>query len=74
MQRFHSNIIMNSLSSNLFSESHIIKLGAVFLWDQKRYLYSFRYDTKSKTFVEEEFIHGAIDQYGNETKRDFFKL
>lgn len=62
-----------NFSSNLFSESHIVKLGAVFLWSGKRFLYSFRYDTKSKIFVEEEFMHSTIDQYGNEIKRDYFK-
>jgi uncharacterized protein len=61
-----------NFSSNLFTESSVLKIGSVFLWDEKRYLYTFKYDTKMKTFVEEEFVHIIVDQYGNETKGDFF--
>ena len=57
---------------NLFAESSVSKLGAVFLWNKKRYMYTFRYDTKSKIFVEEEFVHIVVDQYGNETKKVYF--
>jgi AAA15 family ATPase/GTPase len=58
--------------SNLFTDSPVLKIGAVFLWNERRYLYTFRYDTKMKNFVEEEFAHIIIDQYGNETKSEFF--
>jgi len=61
-----------SFRSNLFTDSSVIKIGAVFLWNEKRYLYTFKYDTKTKIFVEEEFAHIIIDQYGNETQSDFF--
>ena len=61
-----------SFRSNLFTDSSVLKIGAVFLWNEKRYLYAFRYDTKTKTFVEEEFVHIIVDEYGNETKNAFF--
>lgn len=61
-----------NFQSNLFTDSPVFKLGAVFIWESKRYLYTFRYDTIKKIFVEEEFTHIAVDQYGNETKNNFF--
>lgn len=72
--RAYRAVLLNksfSFRSNLFTDSSVFKLGAVFLWDEKRYMYTFRYDTKTKTFVEEEFVHIAVNQYGNETKKSF---
>lgn len=57
---------------NLFTGSNVFKLGAVFLWNQKRYEYFFQYDTKSKIFIEEEFSHISFDRHGNESKEVFF--
>lgn len=71
----YRNVLLNesfNLRSDIFSESSVISLGAVFLWDDKRYDYSFKYDAKEKVFVEEEFAHITIDKYKNETKQSFF--
>lgn len=71
----YRSVLLNkpvNIYPNLFAESFVSKLGAVFLWNDKRYMYTFRYDTKSKTFVEEEFVHIIVDQYGNETKKVYF--
>lgn len=57
---------------NLFTGSNTFKLGAVFLWNEKRYEYFFRYDTKLNIFIEEGFSHISLDRYGNESKEVFF--
>lgn len=71
----YRSILLNKnfkLISNLFTDSPVVSLGAEFLHDSKRYNYSFSYDTKRKIFIEEEFAHIFIDQYGNATKKEYF--
>ena len=73
--RAYQAVLLNksfNFRSNLFTDSSVFKLGAVFLWNEKRYMYTFRYDTKIKTFIEEEFVYISVDQHGNETKKVFF--
>lgn len=71
----YKNVLLNkrlSIQRNLFTDTTISKLGAVFLYNGKRYKYSFSFDTKTKTFVEEDFCEIEFDKYGNETKKTFF--
>ncbi len=73
--RTYKNVILNkriNIYPNLFTDSTIIKLGAVFLYNEKRYRYFFKYDTKTKTFVEEDFSELHLDEHGNETKKIFY--
>lgn len=62
----------SNMVANLFTDSSVVKLGAEFLYDDKRYNYYFRYDTKKKIFIEEEFAYIFIDQYGNPSKKEYF--
>lgn len=73
--RAYCGILLNKstkLRPNLYTESPVIKLGAEFLNNGKRYRYYFRYDAKKKIFVEEEFSHIFLDQYGNPIKKEYF--
>lgn len=73
--RTYKAVLLNkshNFRSNLFTSSFVSKLGAVFLWNEKRYMYSFKYNSKIKTFIEEEFTKIVVDQYGNETKIVYF--
>lgn len=73
--RAYKAVLLNksfNFRSNLFTDSPSIKIGAEFLWNGKRYLYSFKYDTEKAIYTEEEFLQLTVDQYGNELKNSFF--
>lgn len=62
------------LQSNFFSSSSIVKIGAEFIYLNKRYTYYFKYDTEKNVFEEESFCEIIVDQYGNlSTKELFFR-
>ncbi|MDO5115439.1 MAG: ATP-binding protein [Synergistaceae bacterium] len=73
--RAYQAVLLNKpikFRSNLFTDSDAFSLGAVFLWNGKRYEYFFRYDTKLRIFIEEGFSHIYLDRYGNKSKELFF--
>lgn len=58
--------------ANVFTNSPIYKLGAIFMHEGIRYNFSLNYDTKTKTIVEEDFKELKIDKHGNETTKSYF--
>ncbi|MDD4142950.1 MAG: ATP-binding protein [Bacteroidales bacterium] len=62
----------NNIEPNLFTNSTIVKLGAVFLSNNIRYHYRFSYDQVAEQFIEEDFAKLEIDTYGNELKTAYF--
>lgn len=73
--RAYRSVLLNKgikLQSNLYSDSTIVKLGAEFIIDEKRYMYCFSYDSQKEVFIEEEFVHVILDQYGNLAKKEYF--
>lgn len=62
------DVILNKpfrYTSNVFTNSSIVRLAAEFLFESIRYYYSFSYDTEQKAFSHERFCRVEIDDYGN---------
>lgn len=73
--RVYQEVLLNQntkIQSNVFSKSTVTKMGAEFLWENKRYAYSFSYDTKQESFLEEHFYQIEVDDYGNKKEKDSF--
>lgn len=73
--RDFKSVLLNQnpkLQPNLFSSSPIVKLGAEFLFEEKRYRYHFKFDTNKKVFEEEFFAQYQSDKYNNLSQKEFF--
>lgn len=60
-------------SANIFSQSKVVKLGAEFLIDSRRFNYSFNYNTETEEFEKEHFGLICIDEYGNRRETVYFE-
>lgn len=54
------------LSPNIFSDNPICELEITFLYNGRKFDYSFKYDTEKKEYPYEKFIEIKKDNYGNE--------
>lgn len=59
-------------TSNIFTSSPVVTLGAEFLANGTRYSYVFGYNTSSEEFLEERFCRIEIDEYGNRREIVYF--
>ena len=72
----YQDVLLNKpfrYTANVFSGSHIVKLGAEFLCEETRYFYAFSYDTASAEFLTELFSRVEFDSYGNRKMVEYFE-